>query len=173
MKPKLIPPEVGFQVTTPKGDGTVTEKASGWFTVDIDGEAFKFRVKDLKCYAQGETLDGAEDLPDTDNKGEDDGNTRIKADLEKYDTVKAASGNRSYDTGDVVAKMLRGLDLDQVYKIAAKELKDAGETITIKAMKERYANLNPGHQRMCVGNRIRAARARALSADDEGATDKK
>ena len=164
-KKLLVTPQVGYDVTTPKGEGVVLEKASGWFTVEISDEPHKFRASDLKCYAKGEDFDGAEveDAEDT----EDDEGTRIRADLEKYETVKAASGNRSYDTGDSVAKILRGLDLDAVYKVAAKELKEAGEPTTIKALKERYENLNPGHQRMCVGNRVRAARARALAADDK------
>lgn len=164
-KRKLIVPEVGFNVITPEGEeGVVTEKKSGWLTVEVGAEKVKFRANDLKCFAQEESMEGA-DIPAAEE--EDDGSTRIRADLEKYDAVKSASGNRSYDTGDDVAKQLRGLDLDAVYKIAARELKAAGETITIKALKERYENLNPGHQRMCVGNRVRAAQARALQADDK------
>ena len=158
-KQQTVAPEVGFTAVTPKGEGVITEKNTGWFTVQIGDDEFKFRGKDLKCYAEEAKLGSVGD------EDESEDGVRIRADLEHYNSVKAASGNRSYDSGDDVAVMLRGQDLDAVYKIAARELKAAGETITIKALKERYENLNPGHQRMCVGNRVRAARARALQAE--------
>lgn len=63
-----------------------------------------------------------------------------------------ASGNKSLDNGDAVALMLRGADLDTVYKIGAKEL-----GVSEQELRTKYAHLNPGQQRMNVGNRVRAA----------------
>lgn len=85
-------------------------------------------------------------------------NVRVKRvgdktyDLSKYEVVKSAEGNSSLDNGDQVAKQLRGLELDDVYKRASK-------TLGIKEtdLRSRYKHLNPGMQRMSLGNRLRAA----------------
>jgi hypothetical protein len=55
------------------------------------------------------------------------------------------------DVGDQVAEMLRGKELDGVYKVAAEYLAEdeAG-------LRKKYAHLNPGGQRMTLGNRMRA-----------------
>jgi len=165
-KKQAITPEVGYTVETPKGEGIVMEKKAGWYAVKMreDSEVLKFRATDLKCYAV--EVDDGKVVAADDDELEDDGSTRIRANLENYESVKAASGNRSYDNADTVAEMFRGKSLDEVYILAARDLKANGETgITIKGLKERYENLNPGHQRMCVGNRVRAARARAADAE--------
>lgn len=72
-------------------------------------------------------------------------------DLSDYEAVKSAGGNSSLDCGDELAKDLRGMELDDVYKLAAKKL-DMPE----KVLRSRYAKLNPGMQRMNLGNRLRA-----------------
>lgn len=77
-----------------------------------------------------------------------------KVDLSHYQQVKSASGNASLDNGDEVAKRLRGMELDDVYSFASKVLKEPA-----KALRERYKKLNPGMQRMNLGNRIRGAQA--------------
>lgn len=77
-----------------------------------------------------------------------------KVDLSHYAKVKSASGNASLDNGDEVAKKLRGAELDDVYKAAAKLLKEP-----VPALKARYKHLNPGMQRMNLGNRMRGAQA--------------
>lgn len=64
----------------------------------------------------------------------------------------SASGNKSFDNGDAVALLLRGADLDTVYKIGAKEL-----GVEEKELRTKYAHLNAGQQRMNIGNRVRAA----------------
>lgn len=73
-------------------------------------------------------------------------------DLSDYVAVKSANGNSSLDSGDSVAKKLRGMDLEAVYKEYARVVgKDEAA-----AMRKRYANLNVGMQRMNLGNRMRA-----------------
>lgn len=57
------------------------------------------------------------------------------------------------DIGDEIAKALRGKSLAENYKFAADRL---GETET--ALRAKYAHLNPGQQRMCLGNRLRGAK---------------
>jgi hypothetical protein len=80
---------------------------------------------------------------------------RITPDLEKYKIskdVRTESGAPSVDIGDATAMLLRGKTLDQVYQIVAKSL-EASE----KSLHDRYTHLNAGQQRMCLGNRLRAA----------------
>jgi len=74
-------------------------------------------------------------------------------DLSDYVAVKSAGGNSSLDNGDTLAKKLRGMDVEAVYKEAAKVLgRDE-----VAALRKRYAKLNVGMQRMNMGNRMRAA----------------
>jgi hypothetical protein len=71
--------------------------------------------------------------------------------LPKYQAYKRADGKTSLDNGDGVASTLRAVALEQVYKITAKEV---GESV--EALKAKYGHLNPGMQRMNLGNRLRA-----------------
>lgn len=63
---------------------------------------------------------------------------------------KTAGGNVSIHNGDKVAVMLLGKSLDEVYAIATKTLKEDEAGLRAK-----YAHLNVGQQRMCLGNRMR------------------
>ena len=67
--------------------------------------------------------------------------------------VKTADGSVSVDSNDKTAKELRGKSLDEVYTIASKLLKEPATQL-----KAKYKHLNPGMQRMNLGNRIRAAK---------------
>lgn len=71
-------------------------------------------------------------------------------DISGYEKVKNASGHTSYDNGDDVATKLRGKTLDEVYAQAAKTLKEPE-----KDLRSKYKHLNPGMQRMSLGNRMR------------------
>lgn len=78
----------------------------------------------------------------------------IPADLTKY-TVhdsKTVSGRKQVDVADETANKLREKSLDQVYAYTAKTL-DEPE----KELRAKYVKLNPGMQRMNLGNRLRAA----------------
>ena len=101
---------------------------------------------------EGQELTADNGIITCDNCGailEDDENNRIADDYE-YTTVTAASGRKSVDTGDDVALTLRGETLDKAYQIVADKLE-----VTQKSLKARYIHLNPGHQRMCLGNLLR------------------
>lgn len=74
-------------------------------------------------------------------------------DLSDYQAVKSAGGNSSLDNGDALAKKLRGMELDEVYREFARLTSKA----EADAMRKRYKDLNPGMQRMNLGNRMRAA----------------
>lgn len=68
-----------------------------------------------------------------------------------YTKVKAHSGRASLDCNDNVAVLLRGQSLDKCYEIASDVLDQS-----IAKLKTKYAHLNPGQQRMCLGNRMRS-----------------
>lgn len=88
-----------------------------------------------------------------------DADTRlIKADLTKYVRtagIKTPSGRASIDSNDSVAVKLRGMDLGEVYKLAASLIPPN----TVASLRDQYSHLNPGMQRMNLGNRIRGALA--------------
>lgn len=87
------------------------------------------------------------------------GNTEV--DLSHYQRVKTAGGNTSFDNGDKVAKELRELKLDEIYKLVSKVAKEDLEAANMeeaeKILRKKYSHLNPGMQRMNLGNRYRAA----------------
>lgn len=66
--------------------------------------------------------------------------------------VKTSSGRSSVDNGDPVASALRGLPLPAVYRMVA----DAIE-VPLPELEARYRHLNPGMQRMNLGNIYRKA----------------
>ena len=83
-------------------------------------------------------------------------------DLSTYERATTASGNRSLDCGDDVARGLRGLPLEKIYKIAARALKKSGKeegklSEIREELESKYGGLNAGMQRMTLGRRIRAA----------------
>lgn len=123
------------------GKGIVHAAKAGWFTITLEnGDSIKARLKDLS--ALGELRPGY-----------------VKAGICTYDPsryvrheVKTESGRKAFDIGDKVADRLRGKTLDEAYDAAAKVL---GEST--KALRAKYEHLNPGQQRMCLGNRMRHA----------------
>lgn len=79
---------------------------------------------------------------------------------EAYTAVrKDGTKIRSIDKGDAIAVMLRGQPLETTYKDAA-----AATGIAIASLKDRFAHLNPGMQRMNLGNMIRRAMKESANA---------
>lgn len=76
--------------------------------------------------------------------------TKISAKTEGYTKTKAASGSVSLHNGDAVAVALVGLTLAEVVQVASEAL-DTPQ----KDLEAKYQHLNPGQQRMNLGNRIR------------------
>ena len=71
---------------------------------------------------------------------------RISLPIDNMTRTKSASGSVSYHCGDQVARALTGLNLDHIKSLAADAL---GVDVT------KYEHLNPGQQRMTLGNVIR------------------
>lgn len=65
-------------------------------------------------------------------------------------TTKNRTAAPKKDCGDDIASKLRGMDLAEVYAFAADKLGDS-----VKALEAKYSHLNPGMQRMNLGNRLR------------------
>jgi hypothetical protein len=78
-------------------------------------------------------------------------------DVSEYERVKTPHGNVSFDCGDKIAKTLRGKDLNEVIVMASKA---TGRTQ--KELRDKYSHLNPGGQRMALGNILRAAARRGV-----------
>jgi hypothetical protein len=76
-------------------------------------------------------------------------------------TAELADGTkkRSIDKGDMVAVALRALTLDGVYAKAS-----SATGISQVGLRDRFAHLNPGMQRMNLGNMIRKALKEAANA---------
>ncbi len=158
-KTQTVTPIVGYTVTLASGvEAVVTEISSGWFTCkDADGNVSKSRASKLTCTV--ESVDAsADDAPETEAEDGEvlTGAARMSGQLRKYAkgyvAGKTADGSRSLNCGDQVAQDLNGCTLDEVYRVVSKQL---GETQ--KALKEKYAHLNPGSTRMTLGNRYRAS----------------
>lgn len=78
----------------------------------------------------------------------------VDPNMARYTTheVRTTSGRRAVDTADATADALRGLDLEGVYLVASQTL-----GIPVESLKKMYGHLNPGMQRMNMGNRMRKA----------------
>ncbi len=68
-----------------------------------------------------------------------------------YQKSKTASGSSSLNNGDEVAVALEGLTNEEVFQLADQIIPDNDFT-------DRYSKLNPGMQRMNIGNRLRGFR---------------
>lgn len=136
----------------------VVSRKSGWITyISEDGATRKARASAFdgtskrKAKAKGKAAK---------SNGAVTGN--IIRDRSGFKPYKTEDGVKGLDNGDKVAKQLRGLDLDAVYGETARAIRHAGtEEGTIesieKALRSRYGKLNPGQQRMSLGNRLRGA----------------
>lgn len=71
---------------------------------------------------------------------------------ENYVATKTAKGTKSFTCGDDVAERLAGMDIEDVYGIAADET-----GVDEQELRDKYSHLNVGMQRMSLGNRIRGA----------------
>lgn len=80
------------------------------------------------------------------------GNTQY--DPNRYVKAKSLNGNYTLNNGDAIAQELATMTLNEVYGFVAivMNLGEAGEN----QLRAKYSHLNPGMQRMNLGNRFRA-----------------
>lgn len=85
--------------------------------------------------------------------------TVIRPNMANYVPDKSGSGKRTHRTDDFVARSLAGKSVDEVKERASKLGIDV----------EKWSHLNPGQQRMLIGNRLRTlmkARENPLTEED-------
>jgi hypothetical protein len=168
-------PNAKVTVTNKDGttfDATFVSTKSGWTVVSTkEGEkkvrsgsvALKLTKADIKK-AEAAARKAEKAAAKAEGKEVEGGDGRlVPADLTHYvvHEEKTASGRKKMDINDDTAEKLRELDLEGTYKYAATVLDES-----IKELKLKYTNLNPGMQRMNLGNRIRKAfRLSAETAD--------
>ena len=101
-------------------------------------------IEDIK--AESEALQ-AEEAPAEDEIHGDKSNLAltVRKYRDKYQKAVAPSGRKTQNNGDAVARALLRLSLEQVKAFCQAKMTGL-----------EYDRLNPGHQRMCYGNRIRA-----------------
>lgn len=134
----------------------VVEVKGGWTTI-LDGMK-QVKVRNGELSPVKAKAEKPAKAPKAEKPAKASDERTVKPDLTRYTVhdVKTASGRRAIDSADAVAAMLRGLDLADVYRTASSETGEA-----MAALKRRYEHLNPGMQRMNLGNLIRGARSKA------------
>jgi len=150
----------GQEVVVDGQPAEFVEKKGGWITVlDHNGKVRKVRAskvtkitaKVINKIVKGDDLD------------EDDGRVRLHPKMENY--VKGLgstpSGRSTIDIDDDVATQLRGMDFETAAKAVAKSVTALGEKTTAAELMAKYEHLNPGMQRMNLGNKLRGAIKRA------------
>lgn len=78
--------------------------------------------------------------------------TKIRPNMEKYQTAKSAGGSSTKICGDEVSLALLGATLDEAYGFVA-TVTNTAEAV----LRDKYGSKNPGQQRMFLGNLIRGA----------------
>lgn len=130
---------------------TVTRVNGGWSTIHFEGKSLLRKVRN------GQLSDPPVPARKATRKADEVKMIRIKDALVRADSftthdVQTESGRKSTDCNDNLADKLRGMTLDAVYVYAAPILE-----MTVAELRNKYAHLNPGMQRMCLGNRMRGA----------------
>ncbi len=141
------------QVVTVKGSWTTVRNADGTERKlrNSQVQVLPDTVTVTKAKANAKAAEAKRAAPKAEG---DEADTRlVKPDLTRYvvSDVPTATGRKSVDTNDALAQRLRGKSLDETYALAA-ELLETPEA----ELRARYKHLNPGMQRMNLGNRMRA-----------------
>ncbi len=79
---------------------------------------------------------------------------RIKPDVTAYVAGRSSKGAKVKISGDLVSQLLDGLTLEDAYNLAEKAVGAKHPDLRTK-----YTKLNPGHQRMCLGNLLRGMKS--------------
>lgn len=121
-----------------------------------DRDVFERDHRQAKIFAKmGESIAGVAALPPI--KWPDMKKIEAAAKKPMSEETKTAlrqhAAKKPRSVGDDIARRLEGKTLPEVYEEAAKYLSTAG---TVKDLLAKYQHLNPGQQRMVLGNRMRA-----------------
>jgi hypothetical protein len=139
--------ENGATVTTTDNEQyTITGFAAGWYSTE---EGKKLRGKQIAGVVAPELEVELEDEPEEDDEPETI-SQKMRRYRATYEDATTADGKPSKHNGDEVAQLLAGKDLLACYAIASKKLK-----VPVAELQAKYEHLNPGMQRMNLGNGIR------------------
>ena len=100
---------------------------------------------------EADEMEDATQPADSDDE-EHESRSIVKPEYKQHYAKVKIGKHHTQDSGDELAVMLRGKDLDEVYEMAS-DILDV-EAVDLYA---KYEHLNPGQQRMVLGNRIRHA----------------
>lgn len=135
-------------------------------TTEIEADLEEVRQLKARLAIEGassvEDLERAEELGiDLTSEEDPDSTSIVRKDYKsRYLRVKAASGKASQICGDEVSMFLKEKTLEETYGIASEQL-----DIPLIDLHDRYSHLNPGQQRMVLGNRLRAHYKKLEAAD--------
>jgi hypothetical protein len=139
--------ENGDIVTTVNNEQyTISGFAKGWYNTQ---EGKKLRGKQITGVVEPEIEEEFEPEDELDDE-EETISQKMRRYRATYEDTKTADGKPSKHNGDEVARLLAGKDLPAVYAITSKKLK-----VPVAELEAKYAHLNPGMQRMNLGNGIR------------------
>ncbi|AZS06549.1 hypothetical protein [Alteromonas phage ZP6] len=148
---------VGFHFIDDELVLKVVSYAKGWYTSETaDGVKQKDRantILDCEFATENEWKLQAASQDDEDEEGRKHSQAeQLRKYRANYVISVSASGSKSLHNGDSAAEAMEYLNLDELYVEAGKILPN----ITESELREKYAHLNKGSQRMNIGNRIRA-----------------
>lgn len=172
-------PAVNERAITKTGEGVVTLREKGWIHVQLDnGTTVKARASELRAPGDTAKTEKPVKAPKADKPAKVKADKPVKAPAvarprgikangeaggdifppglrSQYSKTKVKDANGKtkvkLDCGDEIAEALRGLEVEDVYKVAGELM----EGTNAKALREQYAHLNRGQQRMVVGVRLR------------------
>jgi len=102
---------------------------------------------------EDEVLEDVEGMGEEEGEEEEEDKSKSivkKSYKKRYNKVKV-SGKTTQNCGDLVSERLLGKTLDEIYVEVAEALE-----ADVDDLAARYEHLNPGQQRMVLGNRLRA-----------------
>jgi hypothetical protein len=147
---------------------TIVSVSGGWTTIASNGTTRKIRngaLSDhrdapIKVASANETNAKNWGLTKTDDKPASTERKNGRVDplyLQFYGKYSATRSDgatvKSLDNGDLTAQLLRAYTLDETYAYVA-----IATGVSADSLKARYRHLNPGMQRMNLGNVLRKAR---------------
>ena len=147
------PITLGSTVTAPVTDKDGEEGFVIGKLIGLNKRMAKIETSDGEIINVGKTkielVKGKKSTKKAVKDGDDEPTGRI-ADGYVYKACVAASGRKSCDNNDDIAKQLRGMPLDEAYKTVSRAI-----GVPLAELVNKYSHLNFGQQRMCIGNRLR------------------
>jgi hypothetical protein len=135
---------------------TIVSVSGGWTTIASNGGTRKIRNGALSDHRDAPKPTEAKPVSTERKNGRVD--PLYLQFYGKYSATRSDGATvKSLDNGDLTAQLLRAYTLDETYTYVANATGAAADSL-----KARYRHLNPGMQRMNLGNVLRKARKEAF-----------